>query len=126
MVSLTTNSIPTINKKPSAVVESDNLIMLSVMVPKNSELKIDGQIELIINNMPVRTKVVGFDDDAILVERWENFNKSFPIMIYGPVVDDFHNIDKSYLSIMSIAGIQELYKMIYMLTKRVEYLENTN
>jgi hypothetical protein len=87
-------------------------VIISVDIPETSELKIDGIVELIIEGKEdkYQTKVISFTSSQLVVPKWENFDDTKKVFVYGPEVNDFHVLDKPYLGVLCMGGIQELTK----------------
>jgi hypothetical protein len=87
-------------------------VIISVDIPETSELKIDGIVELIIEGKEdkYQTKVISFTSSQLVVKKWDNFDETKKVFVYGPEVDDFHVLDKPYLGVLCMGGIQELSK----------------
>jgi hypothetical protein len=123
-VTLQTNVIPSIYKLASNVVLNNNNIIISVSIDSSSELKVGGNVELIIENMKdkYKTKVISFTTSELVVARWEDFDETKKVFVYGAQIDDFHTVDKHYLGILCMGGIQELSKKNDILTQQVATL----
>ena len=123
-VSLQKNVIPSIYKIASNVVLDNNNIIISVSIDSSSELKVGGNVELIIENMKdkYKTKVISFTTSELVVARWDDFDPTKKVFVYGAEIDDFHTVDKPYLGILCMGAIQELSKKNDILTQQVATL----
>ena len=123
-VSLQKNVIPSIYKIASNVVLNNNNIIISVSIDSSSELKVGGNVELIIENMKdkYKTKVISFTTSELVVARWDDFDETKKVFVYGAEIDDFHTVDKPYLGILCMGAIQELSKKNDILTQQVATL----
>ena len=57
---------------------------------------------------------------------WEKFDATKEVFVYGAQIDDFHTLDKNYLGIICMGGIQELSKRNDSLTTQVTTLQTNN
>ena len=51
------------------------------------------------------------------------YEKTKKVFVYGPEVDDFHTLDKPYISLMCVGGIQELSKQNELLKQEITLLK---
>jgi len=69
-------------------------------------------------------KVVSIiDANTVAVEKWDNYDESEKVFLYGKEVNDFHSVDKTRLATLALGGIQDLYKMIKDLQTEVVTLK---
>jgi hypothetical protein len=69
-------------------------------------------------------KVLTVNADSIVVEWKEEFSMDgLSVVVYGKEVDDFRNVDKEQLAVMSIKGIQELSQQMDIIVQRNNVLE---
>jgi FtsZ-binding cell division protein ZapB len=112
--------IPSVYTIASSVsLNDDDNVIMTITIPDNSELKVGGNVRMHIENMDKEyiTTVVSITSTQLVVPKWEDFDNTKKVFVYGPEVDDFHKIDKAYLALISMGGIQEL-------TKRNDALSN--
>ena len=120
-VNLEKGYIPSVYTIASSVsLDDDNIIMI-ITIPDNSELKVGRNVRMHIENMDKEyiTTVVSFTTTQLVVPKWEDFDDTKKVFVYGPEVDDFHKIDKAYLALISMGGIQELTKRNDVLSNKI-------
>jgi len=129
-VTIVTKIIPSIYKLSTNITLSDDEanVIISVDIPETSEIKVDGIVELIIDGKEnkYQTKVISFTSSQLVVKKWDNFDETKMVFVYGVEIHDFHTIDKAYLGLLCMGGIQELSARNDALTARVTALETTN
>ena len=129
-VSLITKVIPSIFKLATNIIldNTDENVIITVEIPDTAELKIGGQVELIIEGMTdkYKTTVVSMTSTYLIVPKWSNFDETKSIFVYGAEVNNFHTIDKNYLGVLCMGGIQELTKRSDELTNKVATLQTNN
>lgn len=109
---ITKGIIPSIYKLASYIQVNDENILLHVEL-NNVELKIGDKLELIIENIgKLLVNIINYTNTTILVNKWEHFNITDSVFIYGPEINDFYTIDEAYLGILCMGGIQELNNYI--------------
>ena len=95
---------------------------LSINLVKGSRLK------LIINDTINIKEIIDFTESTITVDNCDAFNNQKEILVYGTEIDDFHKLDRSYLSMLCIGGIQQLCKQLKEsndnLLERLDKIEN--
>lgn len=112
-ISIQTSYIPSIYKLATNIeLNEDDNVVIMVDIPDNSELKVGGNVKLIIENIEgkYKTTVVSFTSSQLIVPKWEKFDITKKVFVYGAEIDDFHILDKPYLGIVCMGGIQELSK----------------
>ena len=113
-VTIITKLIPSIYKLATNINLSDDEenVIISVDIPETSEIKVDGIVELIIEGKEnkYQTKVISFTSSQLVVKKWDNFDETKMVFVYGVEINDFHSIDKAYISLLCMGGIQELSK----------------
>ena len=111
-ITLTTQIVPSIYKLATNVsLSTDGLnVIITVNIPTTSGLKDGCIVELIIANMDnkYKTTVVSFTESQIVVPVWPDFDSTQNIFVYGIEVDDFHILNKDYIAVVCMGGIQEL------------------
>ena len=129
-VNLEKGYIPSVYTIASSVTLSDDTtnIIITITIPTTSELKVGGNVRMHIENMDKEyiTTVVSFTSTQIVVPKWEEFDDTKKVFVYGAEVDDYHKIDKAYLALISMGGIQELSKRNDSLTNKVTTLQTNN
>ena len=113
-VTIVTKIIPSIYKLSTNITLSDDEanVIISVDIPETSEIKVDSIVELIIEGKEnkYQTKVISFTSSQLVVKKWDNFDETKMVFVYGVEIHDFHTIDKAYLGLLCMGGIQELSK----------------
>jgi hypothetical protein len=113
-VTIVTKIIPSIYKLSTNITLSDDEanVIISVDIPETSEIKVDGIVELIIDGKEnkYQTKVISFTSSQLVVKKWDNFDETKMVFVYGVEIHDFHTIDKAYLGLLCMGGVQELSK----------------
>ena len=125
-IKLSYNYIPSIYKTSSNIkLTQDNMnVIIDIIIYNTSDIQVGRNIKLVIENIgEYNTKIVSFTSNELIVPKWNNFNITNKVFVYGPEVDDFHTLDKPYLGILCIGGIQELNKQNNELKARIEKLE---
>jgi hypothetical protein len=128
-ITLTTQIVPSVYRVASNVsLSTDGLnVIISVNVPTTSGLKDGCTVELIIANMDnkYKTTVISFTESQIIVPKWLNFDSTISVFVYGIEVDDFHILNKDYIAIVCMGGIQELSKHNKVLSNTVTQQQQT-
>lgn len=108
--------------------EDEINVIITVDIPETAELKVDGKIELVVENMKEKhtTIVVSFTSYELVVPKWDDFDETKNVFVVGPEINDYHTLDKPYLAVVCMGGIQELSARNDTLTARVTALETTN
>ena len=124
-ITIIKHTIPSIYKFATNIQLSGDNIIISVDIPETSELKVNGIVELIIEgkNEKYQTKLISFTSDELVVPKWTDFDKTKKIFVYGSEVDDFHVLDKPYMGVFCMGGIQELNKRNDTLKTKITLLE---
>jgi hypothetical protein len=125
-VNLEKGYIPSVYAIASSVTLSDdNNVIITITIPTTSELKVGGNVRMHIENIDKEyiTTIVSFTTTQLVVPKWEEFDDTKKIFVYGAEVDDYHKIDKAYLALISMGGIQELSKLNDTLTNKVTDLQ---
>jgi outer membrane murein-binding lipoprotein Lpp len=129
-ISLSICPIPSIFKLATSAILSDDekYITIIVDIPETSELKVEGTVLLIIEEFKdeQRVNVISMTSTQLVVPAWANFNNTHKVFVYGAVINDFHVVDKPYLGVLCMGGIQELTKRSDELTNKVATLQTNN
>ena len=128
-VTIVTKIIPSIYKLSTNITLSDDEanVIISVDIPETSEIKVDSIVELIIEGKEnkYQTKVISFTSSQLVVKKWDNFDETKMVFVYGVEIHDFHTIDKAYLGLLCMGGIQELSKRNDGLQQQVTNQQST-
>ena len=82
----------------------------------NTELKINDNLQIIVNNiMYYDLYQVEFTDTSITIKKYEKYNETDKVFIYGTMIDDFHGLNQPYLGVLCMGGIQGLSKKVLQL-----------
>ena len=126
-ITFTTKVVPSIYTLATNVSISDdgNNVIIDVNIPTSCVLKINDIVELIIenNDKKIKTSIISFTSSQLIVLKWENFDIMQKVFVYGHEVDDFHILNKDYLGVVCMGGIQELTKRNDVLSAKVVSLE---
>ena len=129
-ITLGTAYIPSIYKMATSVElsEDETNVIITIDIPETSELKVGGKVELVVEDMKEKhtTTVVSFTSYELVVPKWDGFDETKNVFVVGPEVNDYHTLDKPYLAVVCMGGIQELSARNDALTERVTALETTN
>ena len=129
-ITLGTAYIPSIYKLATDIElsEDETNVIITVDIPETSELKVGGKVELVVENMKEKHNaiVVSFTSYELVVPKWDDFDDTKNVFVVGPEINDYHTLDKPYLAVVCMGGIQELSAMNDTLTERVTALETTN
>jgi hypothetical protein len=129
-ITLGTGNIPSIYKMATSVELSEDEInvIITVDIPETAELKVGGKVQLVVEDMKEKhtTTVVSFTSYELVVPKWDDFDETKNVFVVGPEINDYHTLDKPYLAVVCMGGIQELSKRNDALTARVTALETTN
>ena len=127
-INILTASIPSIYMDAKNILlTDDNLnVIIIVDIPTNSNLRIGGNVELVVDNETKLVKVIVFTITTLIVEKWNNFNINQNVFVYGAEINDFHILDKDYMGILNMGGIQELTKKKTIIEAQINTLENNN
>ena len=129
-ITLGTAYIPSIYKLATNIElsEDETNVIITVDIPETSELKVGGKVELVVENMKEKhnATVVSFTSYELVVPKWDDFDDTKNVFVVGPEINDYHTLDKPYLAVVCMGGIQELSARNDTLTERVTALETTN
>jgi len=120
-VNLVTDYLPNIMKYSNSINVVEDKVVINV--EHNNVLKVGDIIKLVIDNHEISVNVIDLDDNNITVNMWNKLDTTKKVLVYGKQVDDFHTLDASYLGILALGGVQELYKMIALLKQDNENLK---
>jgi hypothetical protein len=110
-VNLTTEYLPNIMKYSESINIVNDKVIINIV--NNNILKVGDYIKLVINKYGERiVKVHGISDNSITVSMWHNIDTTEKVLVYGSQVNDYHTLDASYLGILALAGVKELYQQI--------------
>lgn len=69
------------------------------------------------------TEITVIDDDTFTISKWDAYDSSASLYVYGKYVHDFHNIDTSHFTFLAIGGIKEQHATIVSLEAKLAALE---
>ena len=128
-ITLGTAYIPSIYKLATNVVLSEDEInvIITVDIPETSELKVGGKVELVVENIKEKhnATVISFTSYELVVSKWDDFDNTKNVFVVGPEINDYHTLDKPYLAVVCMGGIQELNKLNNTLTSTVATQQTT-
>ena len=128
-ITLGTAYIPSIYKLATNVVLSEDEInvIITVDIPETSELKVGGKVELVVENIKEKhnATVISFTSYELVVSKWDDFDDTKNVFVVGPEINDYHTLDKPYLAVVCMGGIQELNKLNNTLTATVATQQTT-
>jgi hypothetical protein len=81
----------------------------------NTELKINDSLQINVNNIMYYVDIVKFTDTSITIKKYEKYNETDKVFIYGTMIDDFHGLNQPYLGVLCMGGIQGLSKKVLQL-----------
>lgn len=115
------------NASSIKLLSDDSCIILYISNIDTSILNINAKIKLILSdNTIIETTIINFNDNYIIVSKWNNFNPNLNVFIYGMEIDDAHTINIQYLGLLSIGSMQELHKKILFLKENIIKEEDIN
>ena len=90
----------------------DNTIVLNI--EHNLDLSEVKKIKIISKDISngIIVDIKTFTDNSIIIYLFDKYIENETLFIYGCEIDDFHNIDITQLTSLSIGGIQELSKQV--------------
>jgi hypothetical protein len=105
--------LPKLDKiKPK--IKRNKPIEYNLIIDINYDVKLEKgmKIKIIVDEDIIIAPIIDFTPSSITVAKWYTYDKNKSLFVYGTEIDDFHYIDKGYLGILCIAGIQEICKKI--------------
>ena len=125
-VKINPNSIPSIYKYADNIMIDGNNIIILIDIHDITILKKGIDIYLTIDSIDIKVTLIDFTYNSLTVSRWENFDINKQVLVYGTLIDDFHTIDKDYLSVVCMGGVQELSKINNNIMDQVSTLKKIN
>ena len=119
-----------------AIITANNNINGLIDVGDNIKLVFNNNdknnLEIIIDETPYKNRYKRryvevleiIDDYSFVIDKELTIDETDPLYIYGKEVNDFKHLDYQSFHALNTSAIQELYKIIEELKKRVEILEN--
>ena len=105
----TSGIIPSIYKLATNIELIGDNILLTVPI-NDTVLIISKKLEIIVDNIgKILVNIIDFTATNILVSKWENFDITKSVFVYGPEINDMLTVDEPYLGILCMGGIQELH-----------------
>ena len=111
-ITLALGTIPSIYKLAENIELVDENVLLTVSYNDNN-MMIEGKLELTVEDIgKILVDIIDLGINTITVSKWDNFDITKNVFIYGPQINDFHTVDEPYLGILCMGGIQELNNRI--------------
>lgn len=110
-VNLSTEYLPNVMKYSESINIVNDKVIINIVT--NNILKVGDYIKLIIDKYGEKiVKVYDINDNSITVSMWHNIDTTANVLVYGSQVNDYHTLDASYLGVLALAGVKELYQQI--------------
>ena len=122
-IKLVTEYIPNIFCIATSIISVDETVQITIA--SEHGLVVGDKVKIILEKGDRNEcKVVSIiDANTVAVEKWDNYDESEKVFLYGKEVNDFHSVDKTRLATLALGGIQDLYKMIKDLQTQVATLQ---
>jgi len=65
-------------------------------------------------------------EGGVIVDKWDKFDITENLFVYGKQVDDFRNVDKDQLAILALKGVQELSAQNTQQAQQIQTLTEQN
>jgi hypothetical protein len=104
---------------------------VTIVVDTSSpELRIGRKIRLYIqydnNDTEYDTEIINLTTSSITCKVWDSYHDIDGVFVYGIEVNDFLVVDKNQLSLLSLAGVQELHKTVSVHESTIASLQSQN
>jgi hypothetical protein len=105
------DTIPNIYKIAKSKLNNNNIILyITHDINLNNITRI--KIYPTLNSRDIIVDIINFTNDTITIKMFDGYIDNQEILVYGYEIDDFHSINQSQLTSISLGGIQELSKQI--------------
>ena len=70
--------------------------------------------------------IISLVEGGVIVDKWDKFDITENLFVYGKQVDDFRNVDKDQLAILALKGVQELSAQNTQQAQQIQTLTEQN